>query len=158
RPSLERQLLNHEIDTLIDEAGFESGALRVVVHRFLTAAAQGHDPLQLMRRLQRSAAHQGQNLASRLEAARRELQVLVTRLWHAAGGKVQRAHCRQAWSNFVERIQPSLTRLYPPPRGDDAWSIAELAKQVDSYATILEETCDRYEAKFDDKRRMLRAA
>jgi hypothetical protein len=84
--------------------------------------------------------------------------VLVTRLWNAAGGKVQRTHCRHAWSEFVERIQPSLAQMYPPPRGDDAWSIAEVTKQIDSYAATLEETCDRYEAKFDDKRRMLRAA
>lgn len=158
RPSAERPLLAHELSVLLDQADFDSGALRVVVTWLLTTSAYGHDPMGLFRRSQRASAQSSGDLSKRLDAARRDLQTLVTRVWSAAGGKVQRTHCRHAWSDFVERIQPSLTRLYPPPRGDDRWTPAKAAQEVDGYLGKLDLACERYEAKFDDKRRMVRTA
>lgn len=158
RPSAERPLLAHEISVLLDQADFDSGALRVVVTWLLTNSAYGHDPLDLLRRSHRASARSTDELSRQLDAARRELQTHVTRVWSAAGGKVQRTHCRHAWSDFVERIQPSLTRLYPPPRGDDHWTPATAAQEVDGYLNTLDSACERYGAKFDDKRRMVRTA
>jgi len=158
RPSAERRLLAHEISILLDQADFDSGALRVVVTWLLTTSAYGHEPLELLRRAQRAKARSSGELSRDLDSARRNLQTLVTRVWSAAGGKVQRTHCRRAWSDFVEQIQPSLTRLYPSPRGDDRWTPAAAAKELDSYLSTLDLACERHGAKFDDRRRMVRTA
>jgi hypothetical protein len=158
RPSGDRQLLSHEVEPLVHQAEFESGALRVVVQKFLTAYAQRHDPLTLLRRSKRPESHQAGDMASRLLSARRELQALITRVWSAAGGRIERTHCRRAWNEFIDRVHPSLVRLYPPPRGDDSWLVGQVRQEVDAYDATLDGICDQYEAKFDDKRRMLRTA
>ncbi len=83
---------------------------------------------------------------------------MVTRVWNAGGGRIQRTHCRRAWNEFIDRIQPSLTRLYPPPRGGDAWSAQDSLYEISKYGTLLEVICEKHSALFDDKRRMLRTA
>jgi len=158
RPSADRPLLAHELSVLLDQAQFAAGALRGVVTWLLTTRAYGHDPLELLRRSHRTSARDSRDLSNQLDAARRDLQTLVTRVWSAAGGKVQRTHCRHAWSDFVERVQPSLTRLYPPPRGNDRWTPVTAAQEVDGYLAKLDSACERFGAKFDDKRRMVRTA
>jgi hypothetical protein len=158
RPSRERRLLAHEIEALIDHAGFESGALRVVVHRLLGAHALGHDAISLLRDAHDAKPEQARDLVARLEQERRDLQTLVTKVWSAAGGRVQRTHCRRAWSDFIDEVHPWLTRMYPAPRGDDNWTISDASSEIDGLTSTLDAICERYAAKFDDKRHMLRTA
>lgn len=157
RPSLDH-LHQHEISPIIEAADFESGALRVVVERFLSLRAQGHDPVALARQASVAVPARQPASSGTILDARRELLNLVTRMWSAAGGKIQRTHCRRAWSEFIEGIQPFLVRLYPPPRGDDRWTVAEALRETGTYSVALEALCEKYEALFDDRRRMLRAA
>lgn len=158
RPSRERRLLAHEIEALIEHADFESGALRVVVHRLLAAQALGHDAVSLLRNTADAKPEQARDLTARFEQERRNLQTLVTKVWNAAGGRVQRTHCRRAWSDFIDEVHPWLTRLYPPPRGDDNWTLPDASRALDGLASRLDTICENYGAKFDDKRHMLRTA
>jgi len=150
-PSTEASLPPHEIESLVTQAEFTSGTLRVVVGRLLAIHAQGQDAVDLIRRSNRVTPAPSRAVDDRLLDARKDLQLLMTRLWSAAGGRVQRTHCRRAWSEFVDLVQPTLARLCPAPRGDESWIVGDVQQAVDGYAALAESICEKYGAKFDDR-------
>jgi hypothetical protein len=87
-------------------------------------------------------------LAERQDALRTEIR----RLTLAAGGVVQRTHCRQAWDSFIVEALPVLQAVVDGPVTDDT-----LARRLNALPATATRVFDRGGAKFHDRRRMDRA-
>lgn len=101
-PTLPVTLSASEIDHLIERSELHAPAVASVVRFLLNGWAAAADPVQLLRtQLDQLSSMDPQTLANELRNAERKLQETVTSLYSAAGGRIQRTHCRKAWADFI---------------------------------------------------------
>lgn len=79
------------------------------------------------------------------------LRADIKRLASAAGGTVQRTHCRQAWDKFMTDALPVLQAVAAGP-GDES-----LVKQLGALPRVAAKVFDRGGAQFQDRRHMDKA-
>jgi hypothetical protein len=108
RPTLPVGFSASEIDLLVEAARFKNTALASVVAWSLKAWAAGADPLSQLRESLSSDPHEDrETLIQALVKAEDEFRSTVATYWSAAGGRLQRTHCRKAWSNFIlDKVAP----------------------------------------------------
>jgi hypothetical protein len=126
----------------------------------LTLAGQrGIDLLDVWRRQKRDeTASMDEGDVEELRLALREL---YRELYSAAGGRVERTHCRVAWSQFIETAKPVLEPLFPVDAGgtpDEAVDIEAVAQAVRRLPKIHAKIADRADALRGDRRDMDKAA
>jgi hypothetical protein len=104
-----------EIESLIARASFNDPALGEVV-RFLLQGWSAHlNPLSSLRtRLLDAPEESVEAVEAALRSAQDLLRTQIATLWSAAGGKIQRTHCRSAWAKFVQtEVVPLRDELAP---------------------------------------------
>jgi hypothetical protein len=159
-PPAESFLSKSEWEVLIQRASFGCVPLRNTIAALLRLSQHTLDPVGFVRqRINPDQIEKPEDLEAALNAERQKFHQLVLQYLNAAGGKVQRTHCRQAWSSFMQAISPQLQNLYPVNRGglptwDPVSMRQHIAKWVDLFATIMHQ----YNAKFTDLRKMERTA
>lgn len=89
-------------------------------------------------------------LRAELESKRSALKDKLTRTYSAAGGKVERTHCRDAWDKFVVRAHPQLMKLV-----DGGGDVSR--RDVDKLRKYAKRVFDKGGAKFSDRAKMDRA-
>lgn len=90
-------------------------------------------------------------LEEQLAAARRTLHSELTRLYMAAGGTVQRTHCREAWDSFMEEAHPVIQRIAGGDvRPTDVSTLRGLGRRAPK-------VFDKWGAKYQDRRHMDKA-
>lgn len=116
-PTLPLQLSLQEIEQLVIAAGFSTPMLAEVVSFLLAGWVAATDPVQLLRtELESASAADPAVLQGQLQGAQRKLQEVVAALYSAAGGRIQRTHCRKAWTEFVvKHVGPLRAELAPLP-------------------------------------------
>ena len=157
QPTFGASLNAKEVQKVVEWAGFQPG-LKRVVGTLLSASAHGiASPVDHLKRAWESTSRPSKDvLVAELSASRKKLYDTLTELHTAAGGRVQRTHCREAWATFIARVLPSLRHLFPVERGGDkrpgrrtrGQDIIEVHKSV----------ADRGQAKYQDRKSMDRAA
>ncbi|MCP5281012.1 MAG: hypothetical protein H6930_05380 [Rhodoferax sp.] len=109
RPTLPCSFTPSEVDTLIARASYNDPALSEVVRFLLQGWSAQLNPLSLFRaRILDAPEESVEVLEATLHAAQDALRMQVAALWSAAGGKIQRTHCRSAWTKFVQSEVVSL--------------------------------------------------
>lgn len=92
-----------EIEVLIDRASYNDPALNEVVRFLLQGWSAELNPLSALRtRLLNAPEESIEGLEASLRSAQEALRTQIATLWSAAGGKIQRTHCRTAWTKFIE--------------------------------------------------------
>lgn len=120
RPTLPCTLTPSEVESLLKHASYHDSGIDEIVRFLLTGWASQVDPLEsLRRRLLDARPEPFEKLEDALRMAQEALKHEVTALWSAAGGKIQRTHCRAAWTRFVqEQVAPLRDELAPSgPKG-----------------------------------------
>jgi hypothetical protein len=125
------------------------GLAEFIRSRTAASGLPGDQPTGTMEQIQEEFNHR-----------RRELYAEVKRLWLAAGGKVQRTHSRQAWTEFIEEATPTLRLLYPAEEGGQRqeWDPGPMQSEINTLMDRHTRIADRRGAKYQDRRTMDRAA
>lgn len=151
-PTPARPVAPNEAEKLIVQAGFTSPAMRALLLAGFKLGAQDEDPISRLRNALRDIPTKSpEELAKSVADAENMLRDRLKQLWSAAGGKVERTHCRQAWQEFIAKAQPVLSELLEKQESDEF-------KKLDSLLDEHEKIADAYNAKFQDRHRMDRAA
>lgn len=120
RPTLPCTLTPSEVEGLLTLASYHDSGINEIVRFLLTGWTSQVDPLEsLRRRLLDTPQEPFAKLEEVLRKAQEALKRDVTALWNAAGGKIQRTHCRAAWTRFVQdHVAPLRDELAPSgPKG-----------------------------------------
>ncbi|RRS02932.1 hypothetical protein EIP75_18425 [Aquabacterium soli] len=120
RPTLPCTFTPLDIEKLLERASYHDSAINEVITFLLNGWSSQVDPLESLRlRLLDARPEPLAKLEDSLRKAQEALKREVTALWSAAGGKIQRTHCRAAWTRFIqEQVVPLRDELAPSgPKG-----------------------------------------
>lgn len=105
-----------EVASLVSLASFNDPALGEVAKFLLDSWSAQLNPLSFLRaRLLDIPEESIDVLEEVLRTAQDLLRTRVATLWSAAGGRIQRTHCRAAWTKFIQsEVVPLRDELAPP--------------------------------------------
>jgi hypothetical protein len=155
RPSSAFRLAPAQVDDVVAVAGFADNSLRLLTGALLKVAAQGAQPLDVLRdslhaRVQPTLSQ----LTETLDSARTQLKAHVVSVW-SIGGKVQRTHCRDAWTKFMENQRDFWTRLYPVTAGGaKTWDPESVQADINRLTKRHAAIADREQALQKDRKTM----
>jgi hypothetical protein len=160
RPAEDFYFSSEQIQQLLEMASFSSQALKSTVGVLLDLAHRGMQPLGYIRdRFGAAKKDSPEQVERLLREAREEFHVQVTRFRNAAGGKIQRTHCREAWATFIQNISADLQSLMPLSKGGaNEWDSAGMQERIVSWLPKLEQISERFHARYDDLKKMERTA
>lgn len=152
----ESRLQRHVLEALIPQLRFRMKALAEFLRGALELRALNVAVLPRLRAaLGGTKQRSREELKALLRQRRKQLHSEFVRLYSAAGGVVQRTHCRKAWNEFVERAKPILRPLFPEDKGgQDSWSSQQMERKVGGLVAMHEEIADRGGAKHKDRGKM----
>jgi hypothetical protein len=140
-----------QVDEVIDAANFQDVQLREALRALLKLGSYVGSPIDLLRgAVQRAPMKSMEQLRAELTAAREKLHDEVKKLWSAAGGKIERTHCREAWTEFMSEARPLFDSLSASTLPDASRRLARLKETYEKIA-------DKRGAKYGDRKRMDRA-
>jgi len=115
RPTLPSSFTPPEIEGLLAHAHYNDPAVSEIVHFLMLGWSAQQDPFAALRaRLLDAPAETIEVVEADLRTAQAALRAEVTSLWRAAGGRIQRTHCRAAWTKFVrDEVAPFRDELAP---------------------------------------------
>lgn len=115
RPTLPCSFTPSEVEGLVERASYNDSSLSEMVRFLLNGWSAQLDPLPPLRvRLLDAPKDSREVVEAALHLAQDVLTKEVATLWSAAGGKLQRTHCRVAWAKFVqEEVVPLRDELAP---------------------------------------------
>lgn len=116
RPTHPCSFTPQEVESLVGAASFNDPALGEVARFLLDGWSAQLNPLSSLRaRLLDAPEESMEVLEAALCSAQDLLRTQVAALWSAAGGKIQRTHCRAAWTKFIQsEVVPLRDELAPP--------------------------------------------
>lgn len=159
RPSPVEPLLPDEVRSLSELVRFEDGGLRHLIGALFRVGARGTDPVAALQASLEDEKVTPAGAAKRLAQAREHFYLEVRANWAAAGGRVERTHCRAAWTQFIEAVSPLFRQLYPPERGGVArWNPETLSREIAGIVSTHDAIADQNGAQFADRARMDRQA
>jgi hypothetical protein len=150
-----------EVDAFVKELEYADRNLERVIGHLYQQSRRQQDPVESLRQLgKRRIDYSDPKLIGReLDKARRAFRDEVRRRWSAAGGVVQRTHCRKAWTEFMEEAVAPLRCMYPQDAGgEERWDPEELARLIGSLEATHDEIADRSGAFLTDRNLMDRYA
>jgi len=156
RPTLPCSFTPSEIDTLIDRSSYNDPALSEVVRFLLQGWSAQLNPLSSLRaRLLDAPEESVEVIEAALHAAQDALRMQVAALWSAAGGKIQRTHCRSAWTKFIQsEVVPLRDDLAPSdPRASTRvkWTPARVRERVVAFGRSYQRIMDSAQVKHQDR-------
>ncbi|ABC83014.1 hypothetical protein [Anaeromyxobacter dehalogenans] len=159
RPSRETPITLERARELVDAAAFGDSALRNALLALFRLGSMGLDPVPRMKAALASDAAAAAHSPARLDELRAEFHREVVAHWNAAGAKLPRKHCRDAWTRFIEQAEPTLRALFPVSKGGRAqWDPVEMRRSIGALVRMHEEIADAAGARWDDRSKMDRAA
>ena len=162
KPSDDAPPTDVDRQAILDAAAIVNVDLHILLERLLTFRQHGEDGWgKLLQRYSGGEALSDATVSEQLLAARELFQLRVQQLWSAAAGKIQRTHCRKAWTAFVEaHVSELVPILSPGEQPDDfsRWDIGKLTNQVRKLTIRHSKIADHAEALRSDRRMMDKAA
>lgn len=161
KPSDDAPPTDVDRQAILDAAAIGSPDLRILMERLLTFRQHGEDGWgKLLQRYSGGEALSDAIVSEQLLAARELFQLRVQQLWSAAAGKIQRTHCRKAWTEFVETHVSQLAPVLSPGEQPDdftRWDIGKLTNQIRKLTIRHTKIADHAEARHADRRMMDKA-
>ena len=145
-----------EIEILIDRASYNDPALSEVV-RFLLLGWSAHlNPLSSLRaRLLDAPEESVEVVEAALRSAQELLRTQIAALWSAAGGKIQRTHCRAAWAKFIQsEVVPLRDELAPGDTRSSSrvkWTPERIRERVIALGRAFQRIMDSEQVKHQDR-------
>lgn len=163
RPVSDPRLTSYVWKPLIDEAGIHSKLFKRVLEHLFLIGETGLDPVATVRHrvveMLDGDSESREELSKKLESKRLELSQFVKKYWSACSGKIERTHCRNAWSHFMEEVSPNLKKLYPEANGGSRrWDVREMAAWSTALPEVHKRIADAAGASLKDRRIMDRTA
>lgn len=145
-----------EVESLIGLASFNDPALGEVVRFLLDGWSAQLNPLSFLRaRLLDAPEESMEVLEAALRSAQDLLRTQVATLWSAAGGKIQRTHCRAAWTKFIQSdVVPLRDELAPPdPRASSKvkWTPDHIRERVIALGRSFKRIMDTENVRHQDR-------
>ncbi|HYH99626.1 MAG TPA: hypothetical protein VD972_26960, partial [Hyalangium sp.] len=149
-----------QLADMVELAGFESPAMKDLVLGLLKLGRRGLNPIARLRAAREaSLAEPPAELNRKLHSERISFHEEIIRLWNAAGGNIEHTHCREAWSEFIEEISPTLNVLFPVAKGGKAdWDVTAFQKGIGKFKQQHAKIAEGRGVKRFDRRKMDRAA
>ena len=156
RPTHPCSLTPPEIEALVDRASFKDPALSDVVRFLLQGWSAQLNPLSSLRaRLLDAPEEQMEVVEAALRSAQDLLRTQVATLWSAAGGKIQRTHCRAAWTKFIQSevvpLRDELAPSDPRARSKVKWTPARIRGHVVALGRSFKRIMDSEQVKHQDR-------
>lgn len=156
RPTSPFSFTQPEIEALLERASYNDPALSEIVRFLLSGWAAQLNPLDSLRaRLLEGPQETLEDIKASLRLAQAALRTEVATLWSAAGGRIQRTHCRAAWTKFVtEEVAPLRDDLAPsdPRAGVQLkWKSARLTERVVELGRSFKRIMDAASVKHQDR-------
>jgi|GEM_PF-2721363 len=150
-PNVARGLTRGEIETLVGSADFSEPFTEFLLNwtDFVTSSSDAF--AKLARRAQSGGASKSHELGREQQRAKDELLESIKSLHSAAGGKIQRTFCRNAWRDFIAHAGPVLTRAAHEPSSE------EVRTEVGRLKKRSKKVFDHVGARFQDRSVMDRA-
>ncbi len=134
-------------------------SLSTLLRGILLLSLQGFSPVAVLRDHASHGPEAVRAAEANLKKTRVELHATRTRLWNAAGGGARFTHCREAWAEFINEIEPLLTQLGPIEVGGlTQWDPAEIASEIRALPERHESIADHGGARYGDRAAMDNAA
>ena len=156
RPTLPCSFTPSEVDTLIDRASYNDPALREVVRFLLQGWSAQLNPLSSLRaRILDAPEESVEVIEAALHAAQDALRMQVSALWSAAGGKIQRTHCRSAWAKFIQSevvpLRDDLAPTDPTASTRIKWTPDRVRERVVAFGRSYQRIMDSANVKHQDR-------
>lgn len=145
-----------EVESLVGLASFNDPALGEVTRFLLDGWSAQLNPLSSLRaRLLDAPEESMEVLEADLRSAQDLLRTQVATLWSAAGGKIQRTHCRAAWTKFIQSdVVPLRDELAPPdPRASSKvkWTPNHIRERVIALGRSFKRIMDTENVRHQDR-------
>lgn len=156
RPTLPTKLTSEDIQNLVARANYKDSAIATLIIWMLQTWQAEMNPLQQLReRVLAEPPEDYETLKVLLANVEQTFRDTVATYWSAAGGRLQRTHCRRAWSEFVDKeiatLRQDFSRLSSQPKlnpsGSQGQIRASLTRMAKSYVAIM----DRANVRFQDR-------
>ena len=156
RPTHPCSFTPSEVDGLLERASYNDPALSDLVRFFLLGWSAQLNPLGSLRaRLLDAPEEPVEVVEAALRLAQAALSTEVATLWSAAGGKIQRTHCRSAWTKFVkEEVVPLRDELAPSDvkaRTRVKWTPDRIRDRVVAFGRSFQRIMDSAQVKHQDR-------
>lgn len=145
-----------EVESLVGLASFHDPALGEVARFLLDGWSAQLNPLSSLRaRLLDAPEESVEVLEAALRSAQDKLRTQVATLWSAAGRKIQRTHCRAAWTKFMQTdVGPLRDELAPPdPRSSSKvkWTPDRIRERVVALGRSFKRIMDAEQVRYQDR-------
>lgn len=145
-----------EVESLVGLASFNDPALGEVARFLLDGWSAQLNPLSSLRaRLLDAPEESMEVLEAALRSAQDKLRTQVATLWSAAGRKIQRTHCRAAWTKFMQSdVGPLRDELAPPdPRASSKvkWTPDRIRERVVALGRSFKRIMDAEQVRYQDR-------
>ncbi|MFM0248459.1 hypothetical protein [Paraburkholderia sediminicola] len=156
RPTLPFSFTHAEVGILLEHASYNDPALSDIVHFLLGGWAAQLNPLDSLRaRLLDGPEETLEDIEAALRSAQAALRTEVATLWSAAGGKLQRTHCRAAWTKFVEGevapLRDDLAPTNPKVAAQLKWTADRISARVEGLARSFKRIMDGANVRHQDR-------
>lgn len=156
RPTHPCSFTPSEVESLIGLASFNDPALGEVARFLLDGWSAQLNPLSSLRaRLLDAPEESMEVLEAALRSAQELLRTQVATLWSAAGGKIQRTHCRAAWTKFIQSdVVPLREELAPPDLRASSkvkWTPDRIRERVIALGRSFKRIMDTEEVRHQDR-------
>jgi hypothetical protein len=156
RPTHPCSFTPSEVESLVGLASFNDPALGEVAQFLLDGWSAQLNPLSSLRvRLLDAPEESMEVLEADLRSAQDLLRTQVATLWSAAGGKIQRTHCRAAWTKFIQSdVVPLRDELAPPETRASTkvkWTPDRIRERVIALGRSLKRIMDTEEVRHNDR-------
>lgn len=156
RPTHPCSFTPQEVESLVGLASFNDPALGEVTRFLLDGWSAQLNPLSSLRgRLLDAPEESMEVLEATLRSAQDLLRTQVATLWSAAGGKIQRTHCRAAWTKFIQsEVVPLRDELAPSdPRASSKvkWTPDRIRERVIALGRSFKRIMDTEQVRHQDR-------
>jgi hypothetical protein len=156
RPTHPCSFTPQEVESLVGVASFNDPAIGEVARFLLDGWSAQLNPLSSLRaRLLDAPEESMEALEAALCSAQDLLRTQVAALWSAAGGKIQRTHCRAAWTKFIQsEVVPLRDELAPSePRASSKvkWTPDRIRERVIALGRSFKRIMDAERVRHQDR-------
>jgi hypothetical protein len=146
------------VERAVASAEFHDESLRRVITSLLMLSMTGRRPVDSLLDAHRAEAQPTPtDLAAILKQAHVDLAEVFRSRYNAAGGKIQRTHCRDAWAEFIKGLHERIRPLFPGDRSAP-WTAASMERVIRDIPKLHARAAEKWGARYEDRRKMDHAA
>lgn len=151
------EVSDDDVELFVLCAEFQDQSLQAFVEQCLRASARGEVPIRRLREVLSKRSADPDTVARKVDEAREAFRKEFGRIRHAGGGNIEHTHCRNAWREFVDEIEPRVKELVAV-RDPSEGELEALAKKAREITVVHARIANKHDAKLKDRHKMDRHA